>query len=431
LSTLQKHLTGVVEPVVFRNVFFDFLAFAQRSLTDPRAMEMEQKLFAVINKRLTTISILTDPWDLLIGQLSVLDGFSTARDLILEFMTFIGNFAEKEIPLSLWVALEKAFARLTSHNKSEFLALLRLLQGEDRPLTQGPVNAAHPFALKLLFQVFVSDPEIDVLDLLSKALSISRNCCLLAHEYGFDLCLLDHLFARRETAYPQTSKILDLFRSIAVYISSPIIVQRYLLLFHPIDSRYLSPTHPPLLKPLEKLFDSARLRPSISLPLEHVCSSNLTLPPDGVTITCWFCTEILRQTPIFTLTGEGQRSVLVLSLTNDGHLQVNQTPAEVSITLGRWHFIAVTVMPDTYQLFLDGEQTSTVFTRLAPSSSILTFTMGSAQATLDLNYGPFAFTKALSINDIRDAFTRGPRTMMVFSNSIFPFSETSPGIVGQ
>jgi hypothetical protein len=430
LSQLQSHLTGIVDSVIFQTGFLDFLAFGKRSLPDVRIIEVEKRLFGVVNKKPEIVIKIENPWDELTMTLNALNNSTSAGGLILEITNFINRFTNDQIPLMFWVSLEKSFLRLSSHEEPDFQTLLCLLRGEPRPLRQLPIPIVHPFALNLLFRLFVSHSQFAVLDLIRSALSDSRPNCVLAHENGFDICLLDYVFAQRDSLDSTIPKILEIFILISVCISSPIVVQRYILLFHLIESRFISPIHPLLLGPLVHIFESARLCPSVSLPLSHECSQTFSFTSDGVTLTCWFCTEVLHQTTIFSLNSENSRFVISLSVTNKGGIMINQTSTQLMIKPGQWHFIGLTFSPDSYILYLDDNEPLTIFAKLPSTQTALKFTIGNRQAIDDARYGPFACVKPLSASDIKIIRDRGPRTGEDPPGKIFCFSAASTAIIG-
>jgi hypothetical protein len=312
-----------------------------------------------------------------------------------------------ELSDALWDGLGSAMSRFAILEASDCRLLIALLVGEPRVKIDTHVLIRNASALKVLFRCSPAIPDFDTVDFTFQLCQHSRANSIACHQNGVDLTLLDYVLAHRDDsdAKEQCIKVLKAVAAIASVVSSPIVVQRYVSLFLPLERRYIAVNHHLLLPPLNEMIRRAREVPSASMAISQSFAASVPYR-GGLAFTCWLSPDATGPGNIVTICDE-QGPLVSLGLTVDRAFAIDDSPVNVSPPLKRWGSLAITLSEEGILFFVDGALVVTAECRGGPvSASVMARVGGSGVDGRVANCGLFP---CLTRSEIASIAKRGPR----------------------
>ena len=272
--------------------------------------------------------------------------------------------------------------KILLNQKKTFAVLVQLLAGS---FLQN-YNVARIFDVKnfdvlnILFNVFQDSFEIDIFSYIENLCRYSYMNCVQCHSVGFDYTLIDYLYKHR--CEPPTNHLMTVLSTVSEIIStvsSPLIVQRILSLFTPIDSQYITPLHSILVNQLMKLFNddlnspayfvsliqAQRFKSKSSEIVGNLSSSNIfnvrfntehsITNEVGFTFTCWIYADLATKAHLMSLYG----NQLILTISVEKLIYINNKPQYIQIPKRKWTFFALSLKDNgDFELYIDSANTS-------------------------------------------------------------------------
>lgn len=297
--------------------------------------------------------------DVLRNSLLCLDNSSLSRRVlyqIIRFFTMISKTTSK-LPQECLTDLEMPLKRFDDLTRDDFNLMLCLLASDYLDDYQSTFSIKNGLLLSVMFHVFYkpkrnnavnqASNDIDIVNYSLQICKYSIQNCIVCHKSGFDLTLLDFLIENRESDDGNIPTILTIITKIASVVSSPIVVQKFISLFIPIESRYISRIHSHLLKPLLQILREARNYPSLTFLLNHsrvlqsVVNNKQLLEHDGFSFVFWLYYDTGEITHIFSLFNNEDKGFFSITMDNDIIL-INGQSTYIHIPNKQWCFLAFT-----------------------------------------------------------------------------------------
>ena len=265
------------------------------------------------------------------------------------------------------MALQTAITTVFNGEPSQqiFVRILQLIAGTPIASISPTFPILQPKALRLLLTAFLSSNLIEsVVDFVAKLLQASIENCEAAHYGGFDICIIDILFALRTSDMSKkvlVAKLYSLLMLIATQISSVAVVRKFVSLLNPIEGRALPFYHQISVKLLNNMLQSSKKKPVAVIPLQanaHFDLGGVTGEDieNGFTLSMWLFVnskdpKYKSQLVIFNDTNGDKIGVfltgnsVILLLEKNGD-QWSAKP-EVAIPMNEWFNLNVSFVPET------------------------------------------------------------------------------------
>jgi hypothetical protein len=413
-------MTGGVERETFRRCSSQMLEQLTVQVGDPRSWALGLDFFKALNLITNSAALVTGLGHVLTIELEAMPVLGVAKQFLREIMKFLTEATKnEEFSIGVWEALGNALERFPTPDQEDFDALVGLL-AQDRMIRMDEVvHIRNPYIMNVLFRCFHSDKSFRVLEFVNQLCAKSRANCRLCHQSKFDLCLLDYVHQHRDSADDSIPGILTTVSTIACVVSSPVVVQRYISLLLPIESRFLSENHHLLIAPLTLIFRRARESPSVAISCSHIFTFNTLFPKSGFTFTCWICLDILGGSHILSIIND-ETPLLTLALNTAGYFVMNEMTLAIQALPLHWFFLALTWIDDSLCLSVEGT-TMTVRTKTSAVSGTATVKLGGGPETGG-RFGGFTCFPPLSRQQITSIEKAGPRWIPDLRNPIFSFA---------
>lgn len=265
-------------------------------------------------------------------------------------------------------AIEKPLRQFGSLNQSEYQSILNLLACD--LLKDNKLNFViqNGHLMNILFRVFLNDTNMGITKLSAKLCQNENENCFVLHQCQYDLELLNYVLEHRNDdnssqSIKQIPSILENVAIIASVVSSPVIVQRYISLFIPIDNRYISSIHHLLLKPLQLILEGAEKYPSnaisLSNPIQLPMESFKQFVKDSFTFTCWIYSygtlsndnELIN---IFSLLTTDDKPLFTIGLYKN-LIVIQDNVTNIQITKRMWEFISLVYTDNKLRFFVEDQ----------------------------------------------------------------------------
>ncbi|EAY02739.1 Beige/BEACH domain containing protein [Trichomonas vaginalis G3] len=278
-------------------------------------------------------------------------------DILMEVVTFLSNTTKDlKINAKNLIAIESCIDKNVKINDEIRDKLIDILSGGIYSQNHQPFVIKQPSVLTLLVKVFKGGQKQHsllkfLLDLLrAKPINVWR-----CHESGFDMTLLDLLFEWRVEGKVEEENVdlcLIIVNFIAMSITSPVVVQKYISLLSSFDGEHLPFYHSNFVKSLQRLFKTGEFMPDGSLCLDNLSTvsiQNCGLSND-FTFSFWlfFMKQNIGTKQILIQIKKDNESELRISLKN-GVICIVLRSSEVTTKLNldvdlqeyKWNFVSI------------------------------------------------------------------------------------------
>lgn len=424
LRQIRKYMATGIQNDFFCTCAIQVVEQIPGNLPEIRAYSLETDLFETINSSESFVKPMLPLADAIQRQFEYFDASEGARKLLMQIMVFF-TLSSKIKPLSPsnLIQLETALARFDGLGLEEYDALVSLLAGEllQERIPDFEIKNGH--VLHMLFRFFGESTEVDIIGFINKLCIFSPANCIACNQSRFDQELLDYVLKHQDENTPKISEILILVSTIACVISSPAVVQKFISLFIPVESRYITCINQKLLQPLQLIFTRERERPSVSVPIdrpidEAIPSTGYNIK-NGFTFVSWIYFEEAQIASILAVTDESGPQV-TLEIQNDvfylnGRSTMGQVPRK------RWSFITVTYQDNALRLYCDSQSICILPVNIQVwSGQVLVRVAGARKAQGKV--GNFGMFQPLTDAQIRNLFMRGPRTIRSEGKPVFYYT---------
>ena len=290
--------------------------------------------------------------------------------------------------------------------------------------------------MKILFHVFIDNTNIKVIDLSTRLCLHSKNNCIALHKCGFDIVLLDYLLEHRNDEHnAYIPDILTNITCIASVISSPMVVQKFISLFIPIDNRYTTRIHHMLLQPLQMILTTALECPANTLQLNQAKSISISLAKqqiekNGFTFTCWILYKNGSETNIFSLSN-GDNTFFSIKL-NQNLIVIENINTGIQLPNKRWEFISVSYFNGLCLLYIGSQDVWKTQLNIKIPSNITKAHIGSDYSNnskksnrCGVFLGNFGLFPKHFLKLPKNIFELGPRSTQIKFNPLFYYHQSN------
>lgn len=372
---------------------------------------------------------------------------------ITTFCTEISNFHQFTSPEV--AALETAIRNVHGNEPSQelFIKIVQMIAGTKLPSLHPSFIVQQPKVLRLLIAIFVNSQMLkDVFTFIAQLCQYSEKNCMQAHQGEVDLFIIETLDKWRDdekVQYTVIAAALSLVMLISSKISSVSIVQHFISLLCPIDSKFLRHYHQLTLKSLNSMLLSAKSRPPVSLPLIHgsffyINGLKGEQVENGFTVGFWVFNnnnEVTYKPQLLVLTDSKNQKVAFYLVNNSLCIYIEgpsfnyNGKADLKLPEGEWIYISATLHHDPKHDMLNAAATvngcamyADVFFpkfRLVPGA--ITARVGgimkdSSKPESPSLLGSISLYQPLSMDDIQAIYQMGSQTTTM-KNPYFVFRQ--------
>ena len=294
--------------VAMQFLFGIFASFGTKN-TDERYIQLIGDLLStfrsVLQSTMSIIGVCVDIYGIVATYLPILTPGSVSRYCLCEIISFMAALTPKRT----WSNdnLESIYVSITTIDGGEpsdeiDSAVFKFLAG-GIPVTGNDFSIKQPYGLRLYVRIYeISEKLPRVLGKLNELASFSRENAISFHEGNLDIQLLDILEAHKQD---ETNIIiepaLNLLARIASCISSTKVLLKYIELFCPIHSRFVSRWHHQFIRTLTDIVTSKSRVPKGFIPLKNhspfldVSNVNSLSLQHGFSVIMWMYMDCVVQ----------------------------------------------------------------------------------------------------------------------------------------
>lgn len=375
-------------------------------------------------------SLMIDLCRVLQGAIGFLDDSDMSRFVLLQIINFftIVSKGTQHLPKTCITSLEKPLTKFEDLCENDFNVCLCLLASDQLTSYTPTFIISNGCMMNVMFRVFYSNSSIDLLKFISDLCHFSENNCTILHHSFFDLTLLDFLMENRESDDPKIPRILDIISIIASVISSPAVVQRFISLFIPLDSRYLSKIHHLLLKPLLTIIQKAQICPSLTISLnrkyEQTISSKAQFDKEGFAFTFWIYYKSCENLNIFSLLNGEHKTIFSIGL-NQNIFTINSSLTTVSLPKEQWKFVFVSYQNGTVRFYIDNTHISQIDNvSLKFTLGVSTLQVGGAKYA-KIRLGNFGLYDSFDSSIVKTVYELGPRSIQIMKKPLLYYTQVN------
>lgn len=382
-----------------------------------------------------------------------------SEDVLMYLITFLAcTSIDHTIIGSELILVESALMQLTqNHNKIKD-KLIQIIAGQGLSVTLPNFIIRQPQLLCSYLRIFFnSDSFYESFDFISKLCSFSSENCIKCHEGGVDIFIIDTIDKWRveqssDIYLEKIKHILPIFVQIASVVSSVSVVQRYISLLCPIETKYLTPYHELIIDSFNSILMNSKTIPAASYPLlpDHsleIKGIPLQSSPNGFSFSFWFYptqNESDYKHNILILNDSQKHSFSISLYATNIHVQIESSKDtyygdfDIHATLKTWVFVTVTYIQNDLDsnviVYLNGNFIKSIKKfGLFPISSNIQCTVNSSFPDSVVSFNPpsigvFILSTPLSLDESAQLYDFGPRpSLSSAKNIIFAYEPQDIG----